>query len=351
VSAEPAITTPAPALILLSTGSNGKVRCPGERINFRDEDIIAYDPQVAAAGGCGWTKYFDGSDHDLSGADLEDFEILPNGNILFTLDKEWDVDQPSNTCFTNEGDDDDPEYEFDDSDIVLYDFTTGCFSPFLEGRDIGLTKGDEDIDAFACEDPACSGRLLISTIGSAKAKAVGGGQVEVKDEDLLACDPVTFECERYFDGSDVGLNSGNEDIDAAWRNYDDGGSLWLTTKGRFFVHSDGGNSLGGDNDDVFGCAPNPALGSDTDCFFFEVFNGEAATLEENIDGLWATFDTLFTPPVVVQAASVDTGEAIDADDPFDAVGWAEATSEADSEVDAFDFMDVVQQVHIPIVFR
>jgi hypothetical protein len=346
VSAEPAITTPAPKLILFSTSSNGKVKCPDHvRINFRDEDILAYDPAVAAAGGCGWTKYFDGSDHDLSGADLEDFEILPDGNILFTLDKERDIDQPE-TC--PDGD----EIEVDDSDIVLFDFTNECFTIFLEGRDIRLTKGDEDIDAFACEDPDCSGRLLISTIGSAKARGVAGDEVKAKDEDLLACDPVTFECELYFNGSEVGLNSGNEDVDAAWRNYDDGGSLWLTTKGRFFVHSDGSNSLGGDNDDVFGCAPNPAFGEDTNCFFFEVFNGEAATLDENIDGLWATFeDPPFLPLVTVQAASIDTGEAVDADDPFDAEGWAEAMSDPDSEVDAFDFMDVVQQVHIPIVFR
>jgi hypothetical protein len=334
VSAEPTITTPPPEFILLSAGSNGTVKGPGGfRLTFRDEDILAYEPATGA-----WSKYFDGSDHDIGDADLEDFEILPDGNILFTLDKPTDIDQDGG-CPAGD------ELEVDDSDIVLFDFTTECFSIFLEGSDIGLTKGDEDIDAFACEDPDCSGRLLISTTGTARSNAGGGGEIESRDEDLIACDPGTLECELYFDGSDVDLLSGNEDVDAAWLN--DDGSLWLSTKGNFFA--EGSNTLGGDSDDIFGCAPDPDLGADTDCFFFEVFNGDAASLNKNVDGLWATFDPGFTPPFAMQAASLDAVEAVDADDAFDEAGWAEALSEADAEVDSFDFMDVTQQVFVPIV--
>jgi hypothetical protein len=331
--AEPTITTPPPEAILLSAGSNGTVKGPGGfRLNFRDEDILVYEPGTGA-----WSKYFDGSDHDIGDADLEDFEILPDGNILFTLDKPTDIDQ-SGACPAGD------ELEVDDSDVVLFDFgPPECFSIFLEGSDIGLTKGDEDIDALACEDPDCSGRLLISTTGNARSNAGGGGEIESRDEDLIACDPTTLECELFFDGSDVDLLSGNEDVDAAWLS-DQDSSLWLSTKGNFFA--EGSNTLGGDNDDIFGCAPDPDLGADTDCFFFEVFNGDAASLNKNVDGFWATFDPF---AFAVQAASLDTVEAVDADDAFDDAGWAEAVSEADDEVDAFDFMDVVQQVYVPIV--
>jgi hypothetical protein len=248
-----------------------------------------------------------------------------------------------------------------------------CFETYLKGSDIGLTKGDEDIDALACLDPNCE-VLLISTTGSAKAHGTGGdgdddddddNEVRAKDEDLLACraresatplSPALHTCVLYFDGSDVDLKSSSEDVDAAWLRPD--GSLWLSTKGSFSAEDeDNDTSVDGKSDEVFGCAPDPTLGEDTHCFFFEVFDGDDAGLDENIDGLWSTFDDAFSlPSLAVQAADViaadsQAADVVEAEDALDAVEWAEALSEADEEVDAHDFMDVVQQIYLPVVNR
>jgi hypothetical protein len=360
VSAEPTTTTPAPKLILISAASNGEIKLGSFRLKFRDEDILAYDPALQT-----WVKYFDGSDHDLESADLEDFEVFPNGDIIMTLDKKWDVDQPIRTppCFTNEGDEADPEFEFDDSDVVLFNRATGCFEPYLKGSDVGLTKGDEDVDALACLDAACT-ILILSTIGSAKVHRDGGGDLEVRDEDLFICrakgtappqpPPALHTCLPYFDGSTLDLTSGSEDLSAAWNNLAEG-TLWFTTKGDFNAEADGLRALAGDKDDVSGCAPpSPAA----NCFLFEVFNGESAGFRKGIDGLWAVASTSDLPPgpvvalsAQVSAAGSQVADAGDAEDAIEALDYAEAMSEGDEDVDAYDFIDVTQQIYLPVVVR
>jgi hypothetical protein len=339
VLAEPTITTPAPKLILLSASSNGEIKYGPLRLKFSDEDIVAYDPALDT-----WTMYFDGSAHGLGSADLEDFEILTDGDILFTLDKNLTL---PNKCGGG-------SLSVKDFDVVRFDASADCYTIYLAGSTLNLTKGDEDIDALACTTPVCD-VLLISTIGTVQADAGGGTEVKAEDEDLLECNVAATTCQldadEGFNGTNLALTSGDEDIDAAWKNYDNG-NLWLTTKGKFTASSI--NSLNGDNNDVFGCAPpTPGVfGTGTSCFLYEVFNAEARGFKKAIDGLWATFDT--PPPlplVAAQAAASQADEAVEPDDPIDAADFAEAMSMGNPEVDAYDFIDVVQQIYLPVVNR
>lgn len=325
-------TTNPPTVILVSADSNSKVNLPGGgKLSFRDEDILQYDPNSGD-----WELWFDGSDNELGGADLEDFEVIDGaGSFIFTLDKDFEIDQPAGCAPPD-------ELEVEESDVVL--FSGGCYSLFLEGADIGLTTGNEDIDALACEEPDCSGRLLISTIGTASYK---NGPSNVQDEDLVACAVPAGPCELVFDGSDIKLTSGSEDVDAAWLNTDEG-SLWLNTTGNFAASSSS-TSVSGDNDNVFGCA-GTFVDHSTACILFHVFDFDIASLNKNIDGLWSTFGTAPPAPVaIVAAASSADAATAEADDAIDAADFAEAMSYNDPEVDAYDFINVTVQLFLPVV--
>jgi hypothetical protein len=333
VYAEETSIEQTPALLLVSTDVNGTIdRGRGLLpLKFRDEDILSYDPATGA-----WSIYFDGATHGLGAADLEDFEVLLDGDILFTLEAPFSISG----------------FEADDSDVIRYDAASGTYSTYLSGDDIGLTYGDEAIDALACLRAACT-TLLISTIGAA---SYGYDLSSVLDEDLVACVVPAGPCTFYFDGSDLDLHSGNEDVNAAWQNENDNpDSLWLSTKGHFYATSRG-TFISGDNDDVFGCRPG-VFGIDTACSLFAVFNADTEGFtstsgggDTDIDGLWATFGT--PPPLAtVVAATSQTADTGDADDVIAAEDFAEAMSLGDPEVDVYDFFDVVQQIYLPIVNR
>ncbi len=84
--------------------------------------------------------------------------------------------------------------------------TSGSLEIFLRGADVGLTTSGEDIDAISFDT---DGRLVISTLGSAKVPGANG-TLSVKDEDLLVRNGDVWDL--LFDGSDIGLNNSPEDI-------------------------------------------------------------------------------------------------------------------------------------------
>ncbi len=97
-----------------------------------------------------------------------------------------------------------------DDDIVSYDETTGTWALEFDGSDVGLTQ---DIDGFAILP---GGDFLISMQAAGSA-----GGVSFDDSDVLRFTgtggPNTSgTLSLYFDGSDVGLTSNGEDVDA-WR--------------------------------------------------------------------------------------------------------------------------------------
>jgi hypothetical protein len=106
--------------IAIGSNVNGRVKS----LAFRDEDIIVYNPTTDE-----WSLLFDGSDVGVGNVDLDAFTFLPDGRILLSVDKDFklnnfgQVDDSDILAFTptSLGDSTAGGYElyFDGSDVDL----------------------------------------------------------------------------------------------------------------------------------------------------------------------------------------------------------------------------------------
>ena len=240
------------AVVYVSSTSGGNVG----GVAFQDEDIVGYDTVADS-----WSLYLDGSDVGLGGAsasDVDAFDVLADGSILLSF--------VAPTTIPDVG-------SVDDSDIVRFvptslgTATAGAFERYFDGSDVGLTTSGEDVDALTL---LADGRIVISTVGSFGVPGISGA-----DEDLVAFTPTSLGAatggtwERYFDGSDVNLNTASsEDVNGAWI---DGlsGDVYLTTVGVFSVTGASGSGA-----DIMVCTPS-SLGSSTACGFAMFWDGSA----------------------------------------------------------------------------
>ncbi|NEN91157.1 MAG: hypothetical protein F6K48_20510 [Okeania sp. SIO3H1] len=242
---EPELPTPETESLLFSLKNNQTLG----GVSFRREDIVEYNLADQS-----FSKFFDGSDVGLNGFRIDAFEVLDNNEILFSFERPRNINGIENVV--------------DDSDIVKFtptspgDNSSGSFELYFDGSDVGLTKGGEDIDGLSV-DPL-TGDLLISTRGGISVSGVSG-----KDEDILRFNSDTLGSNTSgtwsleFDGSDVELTKGSEDIDAIGIN---GEQLLMSTTGNFAV-----TDVSGKSRDVFIFNPN-TLGSSTSGTFEEFFS-------------------------------------------------------------------------------
>ncbi len=219
--------------------NNWGVSTVGPLTDVKDEDILYFD-------GTTFSKMFDGSDVGVSALDVDAFHLVDNNTLLLSFHKAASIGTLG---------------QVDDADIVQFDATTlgentsGNFSWYLDGSDVGLGSNGEDIDALSI---LADGRILISTVGGVSVPGLSA-----KDEDLLAFTPTslgsntTGSWELYLDGSDVGLSTTGEDVNGLIVG--ENGKIYLTTFGNFGV-----SGLFGENEDVFGCQPIQ-LGDNTQC--------------------------------------------------------------------------------------
>ena len=119
-----------------------------------------------------------------------------------------------------------------DEDIVRFDPIAGAYSLYFDGSAAGLAS-NQDIDGF---DILSSGQILISLDGDSSVPGLGS----TDDSDVLLWTPGSSS--RYpgawawfFDGSDVGLSTSNEDVDA----------VSLLPDGRLLISTTGSGSAGG----------------------------------------------------------------------------------------------------------
>jgi hypothetical protein len=221
-----------PVRLYLSLGSSATL----SGLAVANEDIVAFD-------GTGFSMYFDGSDVGAGSFTLDAFAILSPTEILVSFTAAGTVGGVA----------------MDDSDILKFTgtfgpTTSGTFSMYFDGSDVGLSTSDEDVDAI---ELLPDGRLLVSTLGSVSVTGVSSGQ----DEDLLVFTPTSLGSNTagtwalYFDGSDVGLSSSDEDLDAV--AVDATGRIYLSTTGSFSV-----TGLSGADEDVFVFTPS-SLGGTT----------------------------------------------------------------------------------------
>jgi PKD repeat protein len=222
-------------------------------VSFEDEDILAYDSESDS-----WSLYFDGSDVGMGGSNkraFTAFELLSNGDILLAIQ--------GPTTLPDVG-------KVNASDIVRFSGSTGpntsgTFSFYLKGADVGLARVDIDAIGFTPD-----GQLVISTVGGFSVPGASG-----EDEDLIALDTGGASWSIYFDGSDVGLaGSSDEDVAGVWID-DVTGDIYLSTRGTFSVPGVSGGST-----DVFVCRPD-ALGSSTSCSYTAYWTGSEHGLTSN----------------------------------------------------------------------
>jgi uncharacterized repeat protein (TIGR01451 family) len=244
-------------LIYVSTALPGIV----DGISFDDEDILVYDRTSDT-----WAMHVDGSDVGLTLADVNGFAIEDDGTILFSLAAPFTVPGVGPT---------------DDSDVIAFtpsstgDTTAGTFAMHVDGTDLLLTAGGEDIDAVT---EVGGGDLAISTWGSHNVPGAGSGA----DEDLIELNltgtgPATSgNPADLFDGSAVGLAA--EDISGASMDGETG-ALYLSNFGPFNLPG-----ISGDGDDII--LFTGTTGATTSGSFSTFFAGEAARFDNNqIDGL------------------------------------------------------------------
>jgi len=243
----PAIDTPTPSATppgpgsdtpayLLSSTSGGTV---GD-VTFADEDLLRLDATTGQ-----WSLYVDGSDIGLAKRDIDAVHQLGDGSILLSVEGKLNV----------------AGLAVNDSDILRFTPTSlgantaGTLSMYFDGSDVGLTTDGEDIDSLTLTG---DGALLLGFLSTANANGLGA-----RDEDLLLFQPATLGANTtgtwsfYFDGSDVGLD---QDVEDVW-------GAALEASGRLLLTSPGTTSLGTltvGAADVYQC-PLSNIGTTTAC--------------------------------------------------------------------------------------
>jgi len=325
----PAVPTAPPSAIFISVKSNSVIEDDfngGTELKFKRNDILQCTPN--AQGDCGsYSVYLHGdTDLGIKGANLMDFEVLSNGDVLFVIDRKKTLAGIADQVTPR--------------DVIRYHASDGSLTIELKGSDIGLTKSSEDIDAVAYD--TANGHLIISTYGT----ATFSNNLKVQDRDLVAI--VGGVPTLFFDGDQVGMKSSDEDIGAAslWEGDPNASerNLYLVTKGSFHVSSV--NSLSGKKSDIFGCSPGTSADPITSCFFFKFFAGKDQGLNKQLDGI-----SIFTGPIpkIVASATHNAVNAAADDDSVNTEEYVSAMNEGADGITSDDFIDVNQQVFLPVV--
>jgi FtsP/CotA-like multicopper oxidase with cupredoxin domain len=228
-----------PALLAFSTAGNNAI--PGVLTPFDDADIYAWS-------GVAYARLFDGSGVGLlAGADIDALKVVDFDTFYISFAVDAGTTVPGLGLVPDE-------------DIVKYN--AGTWSLYFDGSAVGLgdTNG-EDVDAF---DILADGSIVVSTRAAASVPGVAASA----SQDLLHCVPpspgpiTACTWTVYFDGSDVGLSLGTENIDGVAVS---GSNIYLSTTGAFAVPG-----LVGEGKDVFAC--NGAIPGDaTSCASFSMY--------------------------------------------------------------------------------
>lgn len=193
---------------------------------------------------------------------------------------------------------------FADEDILVYYDVTGQWSLAFDGSDVGLAA--TDVDAFHLLP---DGRLLLSLDNASQVPGIG----LVDDSDVIAFTPSSLgsvtagSYALYFDGSDVGLSTNAEDVDALAMTAD--GDLLLSTLG----NADTGTVVAQD-EDLLRFSPGQ-LGETTIGQWSLFFDGSTIGLTlsgEDIFGAWlGAGDHLYLSTMAAFAAAGVSGGPAD----------------------------------------
>lgn len=170
---------------------------------------------------------------------------------------------------------------YTEEDVVSFDLATGTWAMYFNGSQVGLPAGGgRNLDAFHRLD---DGTLLFSTERDGSLPGVGA----FTESDILRFTPTslgsttTGTVSMYFDGSDVDLDNGNENIDA----------VSVLANGDIIVSTNGTPAVAGvagvDSSDLLRFAPT-SLGTTTEGTWSIYLDGSDVGLgtAEQIVGVW-----------------------------------------------------------------
>lgn len=167
---------------------------------------------------------------------------------------------------------------FADEDILSYNKATGIWSMYFDGSDVGITS---DVDAFSLMS---DGSILLSLDADVAVGTLG----TVDESDIIRFIPTSLgvntsgNFQWYFDGSDVGLTTSAEDIDAI--GFAPDGRLIFSTGGSVSVTGASGN-----DEDLLAFSPT-SLGAATSGTWSLYFDGSDVGLNdassEDVNGVW-----------------------------------------------------------------
>jgi subtilisin-like proprotein convertase family protein len=175
----------------------------------------------------------------------------------------------------------------ENEDIVSYNTATGLWTLIFDGSDVGLSA--LAIDGLA---RLSNGDILYSTSAAGTVAGLIGGPstTSIDDSDIVRFTPTTLGATTagthtfYFDGSDVGLTTNDEDVDAIALN--SSGQLVISTLGVFSV-----TGLAGEDEDLI-IFTSTALGSVTSGSYAMHFDGSdvglSTTTSEDVDAAGIT---------------------------------------------------------------
>ncbi len=173
-----------------------------------DEDIVVYNNVTGT-----WSMFFDASDVGITGTDLNAMHILGNGTVVMSFGTITEIpgliNGPSGTTV-------------EPADTVIFNpvstgaNTAGTFTFLLDGSDVGLDTSGENIDGIFI------GPWTLTALSTSGGLSIPGGPT-ASDEDLTLMiqlpasygpDSEVVWGPRFFDGSDLGLTTSGDDINA-----------------------------------------------------------------------------------------------------------------------------------------
>lgn len=168
---------------------------------------------------------------------------------------------------------------FADEDVVVRDASSGAWAMYFDGSDVGV--GGTDVDAFHIR---ADGSLLLSFDSALTVGSLG----TVDDSDIVRFVPTSTgsttagSFEWFFDGSDVGLSTNDEDVDAI--GFASDGRLVVSTLGSFSVSG----ASGADEDLVaFAATSWGSVTAGTWSLYFDGSDvGLSTSSSEDVNGVW-----------------------------------------------------------------
>lgn len=206
-------------------------------IHFSDVDIMALDMDTGT-----WSKFFEGKDVNVS-TNLTGFTFEPGNCLLMAFDGN---EKKLGLGFIK------PHDILKFCPTSLGTTTTGTFSVYFDGSDVGISAAGEKLDAL---ERLPDGRLLLSTKGDFKVKDAADNWLQGRDEDILIFTPSSLGVNTigtfamYLDGSEFpGLKT--EDVTGIYYNPLNG-DLHITVMGDYTV-----GGVPGDSNDVIILRPD-----------------------------------------------------------------------------------------------